>query len=250
MIGIIQAPRCKEIKRRFCDMKDYVKRLVIAQGANDIFLPIGFCPDTIRITEYATGLEILWHRDSGIDQSITIVAAGDKTVSTDKGIKLCAFDPALDLNGNYTADPTPFSDANPVEDGKAANGIHLTADCVGLTDHAILVVEAWRSDFTLVRGVHDGDTNNACYFQDASVDFAENGISGGQKFILINKSNNNYAHIGDVIKPEGQTRYCRLLLTDAAGNAMAAADIDTGDVALIMPKAWAQYPLSDYGHMT
>ena len=39
-------------------------------------------------------------------------------------------------------------------------------------------------------------------------------------------------------------------LTDSGGTATTAADIDTSDVVIVMPKDMAQYPLSDYGHMT
>jgi hypothetical protein len=37
---------------------------------------------------------------------------------------------------------------------------------------------------------------------------------------------------------------------DSNGAATTAADFDTNDVVLVLPKRDAQYPLSDYGHMT
>ena len=229
-------------------MQDYVCKPIIGQGANDIFVRLGFCPDVIRLTEYATGLEVIWHRVMGFDSPITIVAAGDKTIQTSgEGIDLVAFS---DEPYNLTSDPTAFSDANPVENDQQANGIKLTSDLAGLTDHAIIMLEAWRQSIPIVRAVHDGGDNKNTYFQDASVDFKEQGVSGSQQWLLFNITNTNYCHIGAVQKPSGQTKHCRLTAVDSGGTALAACDFDDDDVALIMPKRDAQYPLSDYGHMT
>jgi len=112
------------------------------------------------------------------------------------------------------------------------------------------MLEAWRQSVPVVRAVHDGTTSANTYFEDRSIDFKEQGVCGEQQWLLFNITNTNYAHIGKVQKPAGQTKHCRLTLVDSGGTAMAAADCDTSDVALIMPKREAQYPLSDYGHMT
>ena len=101
-----------------------------------------------------------------------------------------------------------------------------------------------------MKGVHDGATNSNTYFQDNSVDFKDNGVCGGQQWLIYNRTNTNYAYVGEVQKPAGKSKYCRLTLTDAAGNATTAADIDTSDVVIVMPKQYAQYPMSDYGLMT
>ena len=224
-------------------MRQYFCMPVIAQGTNDIFLRIGFCPDVVKFTEWATGLGFIWFRAQGNDTGITRVAAGDRTVQTAQGVKLVYFD---DIPHKLSSDPTVVEAGDWVH----ANGIQFTSDLTGLTDHAVLMVEAWRMDTPFVRAVHDGGDNKNTYFQDSSIDFQENGVVGGQKWILYNLSNNNYAHIGAVQKPSGQTKYCRVTLVDSGGTALTAADIDDDDVAILLPKDLAQYPLSDYGHMT
>jgi len=236
-------------------MKDYRSFPIIAQGANDIFLFIGFCPEIIRITEWATGLELMWYRLQGNDSSLTTVAAGDKTVSTDKGVVLGHIEGVA--NGEeMTADTqfTAFTDCNWSENGLSCNAVKLTADAVGLTDHALLQVEVWGVQSPVIRAVHDGTTNNNTYFEDSSVDFQELGVSGQIdrcQWLLYNKSNNNYCYIREVIKPEGKQKYCRLITAkDSAGTPTTAADFDTGDVVYVLPRQIAQYPLSDYGLMT
>lgn len=235
-------------------MKDYFCCPIIAQGANDIFLKIGFCPDVIKITEWATGLGIIWYRLQGIDTAITRVAAGDRTVQSGQGIVLGSIE--KDHGEEMTADTdfTAFSDSNWAEDGMTANAVKLTSDLTGLTDHALLMFEAFRMQVPVIRAVHDGDTNNNTYFEDSSIDFKELGVSdqwNRAQWLIYNLSNNNYAYISEVIKPVGKAKHCRLRLAEATdGTATASADIDTGDVALILPRKYAQYPLSDYGLMT
>jgi hypothetical protein len=224
-------------------MNQYFCLPVIAQGANDIFIRIGWCPDLVRITEWATGLGVEWYRAMGNDVAITRAAAGDRTVQSGQGIKLVKF---TDVPHQLSADPSEVE----AGDWANANGIQLTSDLTGLTDHAVLMVECFRISCPFVRAVHDGTTSANTYFEDSSIDFKENGVQGGQKWILFNVNNTNYAHIGAVQKPAGQSKYCRLTLVDSGGTAMTLADSDTGDVAIIMPKDMAQYPLSDYGHMT
>ena len=225
---------------------------IIAQGANDIFLKLGFCPDVVRITEWATGLEVIWYRLQGIDTSITIVAAGDKTVQTGEGIVLGHIaEDVIDMDAD--ADFTAFSDSNWHEAGKDANAIKLTSDLAGLTDHALLQLEAWEIQVPVIRAVHDGGDNCNTYFQDASIDFEKLGVVSSPTaptWLLLNTSNNNYAYIGEVQAVTDKANKCRLTLVTAAGAAMASADIDDGDVALIMPVRYAQYPLSDYGLMS
>lgn len=224
-------------------MKEIFRIPVIAQGANAIYIKTGFCPDVVKVTEWATGLGVEWFRGQGNDTAITRVAAGDRTVQTAQGIQLVKMDGELpDLN----AAPTVVE----AGDWANANGFMFTSDLTGLTDHALLMVEAYALDTNFVRAVHDaGDAVNT-YFQDSSLDFIEQGISGGQTYILLNITNQNYAHIGDVQKPFGKDKYCRLTLVDSGGAAMTAADIDDDDVCIIIQKNKAQYPLSDCVHMT
>ena len=82
-------------------MKDYFCMPVIAQGSNDIFIRTGFCPDVVKFTEWATGLGFEWFRGQGNDTGITRVAAGDRTVQTDQGVKLVYFD---DIPHKLTSD--------------------------------------------------------------------------------------------------------------------------------------------------
>jgi hypothetical protein len=224
-------------------MKNYHSQLAIGAGANDLFIRLGFCPDIVRVTEFGTGLGATWFRGQGNDASITRVAAGDRTVNTDKGVKLVCFD---DVPLSQSSDPVE------VEAGEwyKANGIQLTSDIGVLTDGALLLVESWRLSLPFVRTVHDGGDNKNTYFQDSSIDFKDAGISGGQQFILINQSNDNYAYVKSVERPAGQGKHCRLNLSDAAGNATAAADIDDNDIAYVLPKDSVQYPMSDIGIMT
>jgi len=235
-------------------MRDYYTQPIIAQGANDIFLQIPWCPDVIRLTEWATGLGVTWYRLQGIDTAITRVAEGDRTVQSGQGIVLGSVSAA---NGEeMTADTefTAFSDSNWVENGLAVNAVKLTSDLTGLTDHALIQFEAWRMQEPVIRAVHDGGDNVNTYFQDSSIDFLELGVSAQYnrcQWLLMNKSNNNYCYIVDVQKPSGQSKHCRLVTAKASdGTPTAAADFDDGDVAYIFPRRIAQYPLSDYGLMT
>ena len=94
-----------------------------------------------------------------------------------------------------------------------------------------------------------GDTVNT-YWQDSSLDFRDMGVSGEEKFILYNQTNGNYCFIGEVQKPSGQSKFCRVTLVDSNGDALTAADIDDDDVGVILKYDECGYPLSDIGAMT
>lgn len=233
-------------------MNQIKRGFFIAQGSNDVFLRIGFCPDFVRIVEHATGLEIMWFRLKGLDQDVTRVAAGDRTVNTGQGVVLGHM---AKIPYDMTADTdfTAFSDANWLENNMEANAIKLTSDITGLTDHAMMFYEAWRMDYPAIRAVHDGGDNCNTYFQDASIDFEKLGVVSSPtnpQWLLYNVTNNNYAHIGAVQKVTDKANKCRVTLVTAAGVATSAADIDDGDIGILIPKMHAQYPLGDYGHMT
>jgi len=224
---------------------------VIGQGANDIFLKIAWCPDIIKFTEWATGLGGIWYRLQGKDTAISRVAAGDRTVQTDKGFYLGHIPMKMnemDADGDFTA----FGDVNWKEDGMEANAVKIASDVVGLTDHALLMFEFYRMTYPIIRAVHDGGDACNTYIQDASIDFLELGVvsSTPPQWLVYNLTNQDYAYVGVVQKPSGQQKHCRATLVNAAGTAMAAADIDDDDVLLLLPKYAAQYPLSDYGLMS
>lgn len=233
-------------------MGKHFTRPFIAQGSNDIFFKLGFCPEIIRINEWATGLEMIWYRLQGLDTAITADATGDRTVQTAQGIVLGSIPEKVD-EMDADADFTAFSDANWLENDLTANAVKLTSDLTGLTDHALCMMEAYEMDVPVVRAVHDGGDTSNTYFQDASIDFEKLGVVSSPtnpQWLLYNLTNNNYAYIGEVQRVTGKANKCRLTLVTAAGAALAAADIDDDDVALILPKMHQQYPLSDYGIMT
>jgi hypothetical protein len=196
----------------------------------------------------------MWYRLQGPDTAITRVAAGDRTVQTAQGVYLGSVDKPHGEEMSADTDFTAFADVNWAEGGKTANAVKLTSDLTGLTDHALLTFEAWRCGVPVIRAIHDGGDNCNTYMQDSSIDFKELGVSVDvtrAQWLVYNLSNNNYAYVKDVQKPSGQSKYCRVLLAEATdGTATAAADIDDDDVLLLMPRRYAQYPLSDYGLMT
>lgn len=222
---------------------NYAIRRVVTMDANDAFVYLGFCPDKVRVTKVSDGQQLLWFRPMGNDACLSRVAAGDITVNSDNGIKLVKF---VDTPLETSSDP---SAVDPML-AHQANGIQITGDVALLADNNLLIVEAWGMDDVYIKATHDGGDNCNTYFQDNSYDFLEMGVSGGQSFILLNITNGNYAYIGEVLRPAGKSKHCRLTLVDSAGNAMAAADCDNNDVAHIFPVSHAWYPLSDIGMMS
>lgn len=225
-------------------MQNYFSRMLIGTGSNAMFVRIGWCPDKILITEWETGITMEWYRLQGADIGITTQAAGDKTLQTDQGVKLVNF---TEHPEDMSADLSPFTDVNFNEDGKDANGVMLTSDITGMTDHGLLHFEAWRSDVHVIRSIHDGGDAVHTYWQDSSIDFKELGVSGGGLYFLYNFNNQNYAYIGEVQKPAGQSKFCRCTIVTKAGVALAASDNDDDDVGYILPTSQAQYPITDYG---
>ena len=99
--------------------------------------------------------------------------------------------------------------------------------------------------------VHDGTTDSDTYWEDSSIDFEKAGVSGGQKWILFNLENKNYAYVKEVQKPSGKTKKCKLTLAiDSSGTAATAANSDTADVGILMLATNVQYPMVNMGVMT
>lgn len=223
-------------------MGKHYARMIPLMDTVAFYVKLGFCPDIIKLTSTYSGIDMFWARCMGNDTSISRVAAGDRTLDTSYGITLVKF-PEMESN-DITATPTS------VEAGQwnDADGILISSDSVPLADDVMFLLEAWTLDVPFVMGVHDGTTNNNTYFEDSSVDFRDAGVSTG--WIIYNKSNGNYAYVGEVQKPAGKKKYCRVTSVLASGSATTAADFDTNDIVFLMPADAMAYPLSAIGAMT
>ncbi len=214
----------------------------------DISVRLGFCPVRVKILGGSVEDTMDWFLPM-INDNYSVKqanATGARTYSTG-GVKLVKFsDPPDGLPGSEGA-------PEELEQGEwfMANGIKLDgANIPALADgnEAILVAEPM--DVTMVKAVHDGGASGV-FFQDSSLDFRDAGVEGGQAWILINETNDDYAYVKSVEKPAGQRKYCRLNLAEnAAGDATSAAAIADADVAILIPKQYAQYPLTGIGAMT
>ena len=215
---------------------------VIATGANKTYVRLGFCPDVVEVVNLTARVTSVWHRLLNNLGSMITLAVGTATLETDEGISLVEFDkPGIDM----TAAPAVVTDPN------KANGILIADDWgagTGLTAADILIVKAYRQTTPMVYGKHDGGASKQ-YLEDSDVDFVELGVCGGQQWIAISVTGQEYSFVGEVQKPFGKTKYCRCTLVDAAGNAIGAAvpDVDDDDVFWLMPAENCQYPLSDLG---
>jgi len=222
----------------------------IGQGTgSDTYFRLGFCPAYVKvmgaveedITEWCLGLM------PGNDSIETIDSTGVRTLDASDGIDLVAFDDGLGAIPGAGGAPSAVGQ----DEFYKANGICIGDACAPIADGNPYMVLAVRAEFPIIRAVHDGGDNKNTYFQDSSIDFKDAGVSGGQTFIIINESNDNYGYVKAVQKPSGQSKYCRLTVAEnAAGDAAAAADFDDDDVCYIIPAQFAQYPLSGIGALT
>lgn len=229
-------------------MKDRYSGIHVTMDTNDLSIRLGFAPDWVKIKSNAAGVGLYWHRSMGNDAGWDRVAAGDVTVNTDKGVKLVQFDDGSGLPSAQTGDPTVIS----TDEWYKADGIVITSDAAFLADDTVIHVEAGVDDKFFCKLVHDAGDAVHTYAQDSSIDFVAAGVSGGGKCILYNQTNGDYAYIGEVLKPQGKTKYCRLTTyTDAAcTSATTAADFDDDDVLYVFRADEMGYPLSDIGLMT
>lgn len=223
---------------------------VMATGTNDIYVYLGFCPDYVEVVNYSQKVKGEWHRALGNDASLTMVPEGTDDnelvpyAESGSGVKLCRFEkPGVDR-----------SDApEVVTDPNEADGIIITADfgnesgSTAMNSGDTLWIYGWRAATPFVRAVHDG--GSVVYLKDTDMDFMEQGVSGDQQWIAINKTQGSYAYVGDVQQPFGENRYNKVTLTDSGGNAITSTMSDN-DVFWLMPKDEAQYPLSDIGHFS
>uniref|UniRef100_A0A6M3ID61 Uncharacterized protein n=1 Tax=viral metagenome TaxID=1070528 RepID=A0A6M3ID61_9ZZZZ len=228
---------------------------VMDTAATDVYVRIGFTPDVVRLTNLYNGISMIWNRavhghyqGATASGGLAITATGGIALgAATAGLCLCKFiEPATDLT-HGGAVPATVDGTNWID----ANGIKIAWVNTVLTDDTMLMVEAWRMNYILLKAYHDGTTNSNTYFEDSSYDFRELGVCGNGKWLIYNQTNTDYAYIKSVNKPAGKTKWCRLYTaTDAAGTATTAADFDTSDVCYIFPIDAAPYPMTMIGITT
>lgn len=182
------------------------------------------------------------------DSVQTLDSTGVRTIDTSHGIRLVKFN---DEPGSLPGSGGTPSD---VENGRwwEANGIEITASCISIQDGSPYCVIVHRMTVPIVRAVHDGTAESGTYFEDSSIDFVEAGVPENGKSILISDTNDDYAFVGAITAPAGKTNRCRIYTYEDEGlvTATAAAAFGTGDICYIIPRQFAQSPLSGIGKMT
>jgi len=181
-------------------------------NAADTYIRCGFCPDIVKIIDCTTHIELIWVRAEDLSSAPSDIEAAQW----------------------YNA-----------------NGFRIDASVASIPDASLCYVEAWGSPIPMVPLIHDGGTTQL-FIQDSSVDLIEAGVTGNGDWIVFNTSNDNYAFVGTISKPSGQTKYCKALLYEDAGlaTATASAALADADVLVLMRHRDAQYPLSSVGLMT
>lgn len=209
--------------------------------ANDLFIYLGFVPGKVVLLNSYNGAEEQWVQSMANDSCIQRVIAGDRTLQTDKGVKLVQFDGPPE---RLSADPTVVA---PYEFWKA-NGIQITGDLASLSDDAFISVLAFEAtDLVVGPCVHDGGATHTQVI-DKDVDFQACCVSQGH--IIYNRTNGNIALVGSLAKYPGTNIYNAINLVGADGTtATAAADLADNDVFYIFPPNLA-YPKADLGWMT
>ena len=229
-------------------MKDVL--ILYGQGtAASTYFYTGFVPGYVRVDGWGEEDSNFWCPLIPGEDSIEIIdSTGIRELDTSDGVRLVKFS---DEPGTVPGSGGTPSD---VENGRwwEANGIEITGSCAAIADGNPYSVLVFRMTVPIIRAVHDGTTSSGTYFEDSSIDFLEAGVSPNGKFIIINETNDNYAYVGSITKPSGKTRHCRIYTYEDEGlaTATAAADFDTSDVCFIIPRQWAQSPLSGIGLMT
>jgi len=210
--------------------------------AADTYIRTGWCPDTVKITDCTTHIELIWHR--------VIPHLGEQRVANGTGtndtdcMSLVTFP---DNPEDLTAVPSDVDN----DKWYNANGFRIDAGVASIPDASLCYVEAWASPIPQIKIYHDGGASGV-FIQDASVDLVKSGVVGNGDWIAINTSNDDYAFVGAISKPDGQANYCKALLYEDANltTATAAAAIADNDIIVLMRHRDSQYPLSSIGLMT
>lgn len=219
------------------------QKLLLGMGTgSDMYFRLGWCPAKVIVQGSADGAEdsSIWTLDlaagAGLQQDI-----GDGIIDYEAshGITLVKFE-------NDSA-ILPTSAPSAVEPGRfwEANGIKVPA--ASTTDAKMFTVHCFRLTVPFVRAEHDGGNNKTTYIQDSSIDFLEAGISPNGQFIIINSDDDTMAYVGEITKPEDQTRHCRIYTYEDEDLRVATStdDFDDGDIVFIIPRQYVQYPLID-----
>lgn len=226
---------------------NYKAMFILGTGAA-MYARLGFCPVRIKITGMTEEDMAEWSLILPAADCIeTVDSDGIRTLDSSDGITLVKFEDGPGSLPGSGGTPSELENAQWYD----ANGIKIDDGVLPNTDGVPCLLEAWGLSFPIVRAVHDGGDNKNTYAQDSSVDFRDAGVEGGQNWVVFNVSNDDCAYVKSVVKPQGQSKYCRIMLAEnSAGDATAAADIDDGDILILVPKSEVQYPLTGPGFMT
>jgi len=215
----------------------------------DTYFRFGFCPCKVKVTGLVQEDVHEWYIPmlATPDNIFTEDSSGDRALDGTNGLALVQFHDGPGELPGISGAPTVLEPA----EWYKANGIKITSACLAILNGNPYFVEASRMHVPIVRLVHDGGASQV-HFQDSSVDLIEAGISGNGTHIVINESNDNYAYVGVISKPSGQSKHCRATTFEDANctTATAAAAFADNDVIIIIPAMFAQYPLSGIGLMT
>ena len=187
--------------------------------AADIPLRIGFCPDHVLVVKIGVGIEDLWYRTMAAGSEIGRTASGTRTYTSTAGIT------PISVIGEVGSEVVTAKESG---DYFNINGFQVDAGAAVNGDTIPLEWYAWGSGIFPIRTVHDGGDTCNTYWQDASLDFRDLGVTKGM--VLINIDNDDRVVIESIEKPYGEDKYCRLNFAVAL-----TADIDDDDVGIIVP---------------
>ena len=233
-------------------MNEFQHGMFMCSGANHHDVRIGWAPayfEFFNATQRTGGFwDLGFASPDGIEYDANGVR-GAITASITEGLTLLKMEgTALEIAAGEVGASTLLEQA----EWYKANGMRLNSGLSGLTDGDIYTWKAFRCHNPVIRLIHDGGASQT-FIQDSSVDLREAGVTGNGKWIVYNTTaNDDYAFLGAITKPSGQTKYCRALTFTTAelSTATAAAALADADELFLIKAIHAAYPLSDIGNMT